>query len=53
MDRIITTVFGQFRISGNIATSCGDDDFYYMLPHDNMTNDEIKDYFIILSEFEE
>lgn len=50
MDRIITTVFGQFRVSGDVATSCMDDNYYYTLPHESMTNDEIKDYFRILSE---
>ena len=33
-----------------IATSCTDDNYYYHLPHEGMTNDEIKDYFRILSE---
>ena len=48
--RVVTTCFGRFRIEGDIAVSCADDQHYYYLPHAEMTNDEIKDYFRILME---
>lgn len=46
--RIVTTCYGDFYIEGNIATSCTDNTYYYVLPHADMTNYEIKDYFEIL-----
>lgn len=51
--RTIHTVFGEFIIEGNTATSVTDKDFQYHLPMPNMTNDEIKSYFELLKEQEE
>ena len=53
MNRIVTTCFGKFIIDGDIACSVMDNEFYYNLPMPDMTNDEIKDYFIMLKEEEE
>ncbi len=50
--RKVTTCYGEFYVEGAIATSCTDDKYYYELPHADMTNDEIKDYFEILWENE-
>lgn len=52
--RRITTVYGDMIIEKDVAISVADDNCWYSLPHENMTNDEIKDYFRILwEEFEE
>lgn len=51
-ERIITTVYGNMVIEGNYATSCNDENYFFTLPHGNMTNDEIKDFLRILWEEE-
>ena len=48
--RTVTTCYGEFYMEGDIATSCMDNKYYYELPHADMTNDEIKEYFEILWE---
>lgn len=56
--RIIETCFGRFIIERNLLTHealavcCADSEFYYTLPRDNMTDEEIKKYFEQLREFE-
>lgn len=55
MERIIKTCFGDFRLKGDIATCCGDDDFYYTLPkkHWLMTDRQVQEFFEELRAFEE
>lgn len=44
-DRIVDTCICPFRIEGKEATSVNDDDFYYELPSENMTDAEIQAFF--------
>lgn len=48
MKRIVNTCFGKFRIEKDRAISIADDEFYYTLPHENMSDREIVKHFIHL-----
>lgn len=53
--RIVRTCFGDFVISGRIATCKHDKDFYYHLPRHSflMSNRSIRKFFEDLREFEQ
>lgn len=50
---IHNTCFGSFRIENNLAISVYDDDLYYILPNERMSDREIKKFFYELSDIEE
>jgi hypothetical protein len=52
-ERIITASNGEkFRIVEDRAILLWDDDCYYSLPKDNMTDDELQEFFDEIIEFE-
>ena len=50
---IHNTCFGSFRIENNLAISVYDDDIYYTLPRERMSDKEIKQFFATLPDVEE
>lgn len=52
-ERQINTVFGEMTVEKDKVVSVSDNQFWYTLPHEDMTNDEIKDYLRILHEEQE
>ena len=53
-ERRITTVFGEMKVEKDRVVSVSDNEYWYTLPHEGMTNEEIKYYLRILhEEFEE
>ena len=51
--RVVDTYFGRFRIENDLAISVFDDDWYYTLPRENMSDKEIKQFFTTLPDVEE
>lgn len=47
------TCFGSFRIENDLAISVFDDDLFYTLPREKMSDKEIKKFFYELSDIEE
>lgn len=52
-ERRINTVFGEMKVEKDMVVSVSDNQFWYTLPYEDMTNDEIKDYLRILYEEQE
>lgn len=47
------TCFGSFRIENDLAISVFDDDMFYTLPRERMSDREIKEFFATLSDIED
>lgn len=51
--RIVNTCFGDMYVDGDRLVSVGDDDFFYTLPDDVWTEEEIQEFCLKIYEFEQ